>query len=166
MRRERMRVHAACLLYALLSASPAASARVEAPRDAAGFNGTWQMSVGPYAGELKLWAVDERTLRAEFQGFFYYQTVDDRMANLGEAIGTAVVDGDKASFTPRGSEGECVITLHLLSRGWMQAGQSGGCGFGWRVTAAGRYKRLYHGRPWFELSAAPPSDPGSSRTGA
>jgi hypothetical protein len=150
-----MRVLAAFLFIPLTATSYApAAARGASAEDASRFNGTWQMNAGPYSGEMKLWVVEPGTLRVEFAGSFSYGTAGGTKSDTDDAIGTAATEGQAAAFTPESAEGGCVITLRLQGRGWMQVEESGSCGFRGRVTAAGRYRRMDHLRPWFNQPTA------------
>ncbi|HEX2076159.1 MAG TPA: hypothetical protein VHG08_00570 [Longimicrobium sp.] len=136
----------ACALAAV-SCAPARGRGLQ-PLSASRFNGTWVMLEHPYQGELKLWAVNEHTLRVEFAGAYTYGTAGGSMADTSEGTGSATVRGETASFVPDRSDAECTITLRLRGRGWMRADQSGAC-FGRYVKAAGRYQRISRDRPWF-----------------
>lgn len=144
----------ASLACALAVASGAHAARGMEPADAERFNGTWRMDQDSRGGEMMLWALDARTLRVEFQGYVMMETARGSRPNMGIATGTGSVEGGKASFTPIGTAGECVITLHLRDAVWMKVEERGSCGFGEGVSSRGRYKRVSRTLPAFHASAS------------
>ena len=60
-----------------------------------------------------------------------------------------VIEGDTAIFKPEGAEEECRITLKFTG-GKLVVMQTGICGFGNNVTAAGTYKKVSGKKPKFE----------------
>jgi hypothetical protein len=112
---------------------------------AAQVNGTWKMKYG----EFKIWALGQQRLQIEFSGVYEYKTPLGPSANEGEGSGVATIKGDTAIFKPEGAEEECQITLKFAG-GKLVVTQTGICGFGHNVTAAGTYKRVSVKRPKFD----------------
>jgi len=111
---------------------------------AAQVNGTWQTKWG----EFKIWALGHQRLQVEFSGVYEYKTPRGPSANTGEGSGIATIEGDTATFKPEGAEEECRITLKFTGDKLVVT-QTGICGFGHNVTAAGTYKRISGKKPKF-----------------
>jgi hypothetical protein len=112
---------------------------------AAQVNGTWTSKYG----EFKIWALGHQRLQVEFSGVYEYKTPQGPTANTGEGSGIATIEGDTAIFKPEGAEEECQITLKF-TRGKLVVTQTGICGFGHNVAAAGTYKKVSAKKPKFE----------------
>jgi len=112
---------------------------------AAQVNGTWKTKYG----EFKIWALGQQRLQVEFSGVYEYKTAQGPTANTGEGSGIATIKGDTAIFKPEGAEEECRITLKFTG-GKLVVMQTGICGFGNNVTAAGTYKKVSGKKPKFE----------------
>jgi len=112
---------------------------------AAQVNGTWKMK----DGEFKIWALGRQRLQVEFSGVYDYKTPQGPSANEGQGSGIAMIEGDTAIFKPEGAEEECRITLKF-TRGRLVVTQTGICGFGFHVTAAGIYKKVSTKKPKFD----------------
>jgi hypothetical protein len=112
---------------------------------AAQVNGTWQTT----GGEIKIWALGHQRLQIEFSGVYEYKTSQGPSANTGEGSGIATIEGDTATFKPEGAEEECRITLRFTGNKLVVT-QTGICGFGHNVTAAGTYKRISAKKPKFD----------------
>ena len=112
---------------------------------AAQVNGTWQTK----HDEFKIWALGQQHLQIEFSGVYEYKTPQGPSANEGEGSGIATIEGDTAIFKPEGAEEECRITLKF-SDAKLVVTQTGICGFGNNVTAAGTYKRVSTKKPKFD----------------
>jgi hypothetical protein len=110
-------------------------------------NGTWKTKYG----EFKIWALGQQRLQIEFSGVYEYTTPQGPTANEGEGSGIATIKGDTAIFKPEGAEEECRITLKFTG-GKLVVAQTGICGFGHNVTAAGTYKKISARKPKFESS--------------
>ena len=108
-------------------------------------NGTWKTK----SGEFKIWALGHQRLQVEFSGVYEYKTPQGPTANTGEGSGIATIEGDTAIFKPEGAEEECRITLKF-SGGKLVVTQTGICGFGNNVTAAGTYKKVSAKKPKFD----------------
>jgi hypothetical protein len=112
---------------------------------AAQVNGTWKTKYS----EFKIWALGQQRLQIEFSGVYEYKTPQGPSANEGEGSGTATIEGDTAIFKPEGAEEECRITLKFTG-GKLVVTQTGVCGFGHNVSAAGTYKKVSAMKPKFE----------------
>jgi hypothetical protein len=99
---------------------------------AAQVNGTWKTKYG----EFKVWALGKQRLQIEFSGVYEYKTPQGPTANEGEGSGIATIEGDTAIFKPEGAEEECQITLKFTGSKLVVT-QTGICGFGHNVSAAG-----------------------------
>ena len=111
---------------------------------AAQVNGTWKTK---YC-EFKIWALGKQRLQIEFSGVYEYETPQGPTANEGEGSGFATIEGDTAIFKPEGAEEECQITLRFTG-GKLVVTQTGICGFGHNVSAAGTYKKASARKPKF-----------------
>ncbi len=112
---------------------------------AAQVNGTWKTK----GSEFKIWALGQQRLQIEFSGVYEYKTPQGPSANTGEGSGIATIQGDTAIFKPEGAEEECRITLKFTG-GKLVVTQTGICGFGNNVTAAGTYKKVSAKKPKFD----------------
>jgi hypothetical protein len=111
---------------------------------AAHVNGTWKTKYS----EFKVWAVGKQRLQIEFSGVYEYKTPQGPTANEGEGSGFATIKGDTAIFKPEAAEKECQITLRFTG-GKLVVTQTGICGFGHNVSAAGTYKKVSARKPEF-----------------
>jgi hypothetical protein len=112
---------------------------------AAQVNGTWKTS----NGEFKIWALGKQRLQIDFSGVYEYKTPQGPSANEGEGSGIATIEGDTAIFKPEGAEEECRISLKFTG-GKLVVTQTGICGFGHNVSAAGTYKKVSAKKPKFD----------------
>jgi len=112
---------------------------------AAQVNGTWKMK----GAEFKIWALGKQRLQIEFSGVYEYKTPQGPSANEGVGSGIATIEGDTAIFKPEDAEEECQITLKFTG-GKLVVTQTGICGFGHNVTAAGTYKKVSAQKPKFD----------------
>jgi len=112
---------------------------------AAQVNGTWKMN----GAEFKIWALGKQRLQIDFSGVYEYKTPQGPTANEGVGSGVATIEGDTAIFKPEGAEEECQITLKF-TRDKLVVTQTGICGFGHNVTAAGTYKKVSTEKPKFD----------------
>jgi len=124
-----------------------ATLRVNAEHDvtAAQVNGKWQLR----NNEFKIWALGQQKLQIEFFGTYEYKSPGGPTANTGEGSGIARIEGDTVIFKPDGAEDECQITLKFAGEKLIVT-QTGICGFGHNVTAAGTYKRVSAKKPKFD----------------
>jgi hypothetical protein len=143
-----MRKTAKVILISALCLAAASIVTTQAGKDtsvtAAQVNGTWKAKWG----EFKIWALGHQRLQVEFSGVYEYKTPMGPTANTGEGSGIATIEGDTAIFKPENAEDECRITLKF-SGGKLVVTQTGICGFGHNVTAAGTYKKISAKKPKF-----------------
>jgi hypothetical protein len=130
-----------------LAAASIVTARTDSGKSvtAAQVNGTWKTN----SGEFKIWALGQQRLQIEFSGTYEYKTPQGPSANEGEGNGIATIEGDTAIFKPEGAEEECRITLKFTG-GKLLVTQTGICGFGHNVSAAGTYRKVSAKKPKFE----------------
>lgn len=124
--------------------------KVEAQKivTAAQVNGTWACKTG----EFKILALGNQQLKVEFAGTYAYRDQNGNLtANVGEGRGIAMIEGDTATFKADPDEERCMITMKFTG-GKMIVTQTGICGFGHNVTAAGTYRRTSSAKPKFEES--------------
>src|ERR1044072_5061554 len=112
---------------------------------AAQINGTWKTKYG----EFKIWALDKQRLQIDFSGVYEYETPQGTTANEGVGSGVATIKGDTAIFKPEGAEEGCQISLKF-TRDKLVVTQTGICGFGHNVNAAGTYKKVSARKPKFD----------------
>ena len=108
------------------------------------FNGTWEAP----GAQLKLWALDEQRLQVEFRGEYEYDSPAGPMVNVGNGAGEAAVAHDTATFRPEEADADCAIAMTLIDSR-LDVTETGSCGFGLNVTAAGTYQRIDDDRPAF-----------------
>jgi hypothetical protein len=140
--RKTWKIWALCLAAASIITT---RAEKDTSVTAAQVNGTWQTK----GGEFKIWALGHQRLQVEFSGVYEYKTPMGPTANTGEGSGIATIEGDTATFKPEGAEEECSITLKFTGNKLVVT-QTGTCGFGHNVTAAGTYKKLSAKKPKFD----------------
>jgi hypothetical protein len=140
--RKTLRLSALCFAAASVLTTQAGG---DKSVTAAQVNGTWKTK----SGEFKIWALGQQRLQIEFSGVYEYKTPQGPSANEGEGSGVATIEGDTAVFKPEGAEEECQITLKFTG-GKLVVTQTGICGFGHNVIAAGTYKRVSTKKPKFE----------------
>jgi hypothetical protein len=141
MMRKTLRLWAVCFAAASITVQAGGDKSVTAVQ----VNGTWKTKYG----EFKIWALGHQRLQVEFSGVYEYKTLQGPSANEGQGSGIARIEGDTAIFKPEGAEEECQITLKFTGRKLVVI-QTGICGFGHNVTAAGTYKRVSINKPKFE----------------
>jgi hypothetical protein len=139
--RKTWKVWAVCLVAVSIVTMQAGS---EKSVTAAQVNGTWQTKWG----EFKIWALGHQRLQIEFSGVYEYKTSQGPTANSGEGSGIATIEGDTAIFKPENAEEECRVTLKFTGAKLVVT-QTGICGFGQNVTAAGTYKKVSAKKPKF-----------------
>lgn len=108
-------------------------------------NGTWRKK----SGEFKIWALGNQKLKVEFSGVYEYRNSAGLMANVGDAHGTAFIEGDTAVFKPEDILDGCKITMRFTDNK-LVVEQEGECEFGRHVTAQGTYRKASKGKPKFE----------------
>lgn len=116
-------------------------------------NGTWKNKGG---NEFRIWALGRQRLQVEFSGVYEYDSPAGPTANTGEGSGSATINGDIATFKPDEADDDCAIMLRF-SQNKLEVTQTGTCGFGLNVTAAGTYRRTSTRKPVFESTASEPA---------
>ncbi len=137
MNRALLALVVCCALLAVVLPVQRAKAGTETIVTAAQVNGTWQNKNGTF----KILALGKQRLQVSFSGIFRYNTPAGPSANEGEGSGIAFIEGDTATFKPEDAEDECVITMKF-TKDKLTVTQEGICGFGFRVTAAGIYRKV------------------------
>lgn len=130
-----------CLTAAAIVSAKASGGSVTAAQ----VNGTWKTN----HSEFKIWTLGQQRLQIEFSGVYEYRTPQGPTANEGEGSGIATIEGDTAVFKPEGAEEECRIILRFTG-GKLLVTQTGICGFGHNVSAAGTYKKVSAKKPAFD----------------
>lgn len=104
------------------------------------------------SSDIKILALGKGKLKVSFDLIYPFVDGTGQLeANVGQADGTATINGDTALFTS-GDNGECRITIKFVRAGVInvsQEGDSSGCGFGFNVSADGTYKKASSARPKF-----------------
>ncbi len=102
--------------------------------------------------EFRILALGKGKLRVAFSGIYMHMTASgEKMPNLGEASGEAIISGDTAIFRREDTK-QCTITIKFLTRGRLKVTQKGTdveCGFGNNVSADGDYKKISSAKPKF-----------------
>jgi hypothetical protein len=141
-------------LIFLFSATGAANAQERKSVSAAEASGTFRSAFrGKFKdsyNEIKILALGKGKLRVSFELIYPYVTGTGEMsANMGEAEGTAIIEGDTAVYSSD-EFGECKITIKFVKPGMIEVRQNGmdsDCGFGHNVTASGTYKKSSGTKP-------------------
>jgi len=117
---------------------------------AAQVNGTWRETSSNPKGittDFKIWAQGKGELAVEF----FANNAAKKFSN--SAKDTAMIEGAKAMFKPVGNQmnenNPCVMTL-TFSAAKLIVEESGECGWGAGVSAAGTYKRISTKKPVFD----------------
>jgi hypothetical protein len=84
--------------------------------------------------------------RSNFRKFTNTKRRRVQPLNEGEGSGVATIEGDTAIFKPEDAEEECQIALRFTG-GKLAVTQTGICGFGHNVSAAGTYKKVSARKP-------------------
>lgn len=132
------------VLSLLTPGTPPVNAYAQNIVTSAQVNGTWRYK----SNTLKVWALGQQKLKVEFLGTYEYKTQGGWMANAGSGNGTALIEGDTATFRPDGADEDCRITMKF-AKGKLIVEQEGGCGFGHNVIASGVYRKVSRGKPKF-----------------
>lgn len=112
---------------------------------------------GKYKGnynQILIQALGGHKLKIEMALTYPFQVNGQFSANVGEASGEAVIDGDTAVFVPDYStenNGACKITLRFSKPGTLTVSTEHNidCGFGLNVGADGTYKKTSSAKPKF-----------------
>ncbi len=119
--------------------------------------GTFRMNfTGKFKGNsnnIKIAALGGGKLQVSMDLVYPYEYKKGEMsANMGNADGTATINGDTATFKPDGTE-TCTITIKFLKLGVIKVTEDGGtdgCGFGHNVYSDGTYKKISSKKPNFD----------------
>jgi hypothetical protein len=100
--------------------------------------------------EILIQALGGNKLKVEMNLVYPYESGAGLTANIGEAVGEAVIQGDTAVFTPEYGP-SCKITLKFSRPGALIVTTENNldCGFGHNVSADGTYKKTNSARPKF-----------------
>jgi hypothetical protein len=137
------------LLTAVLFSAEGLQAQNRRSVGAAEATGTFRSKEG---SEFKILALGKNKLKVQFSGIYEYKYKGEPIANIGEASGTAVIQGDTAVFKPEGTEG-CTITIKFLPNQTikvLQSGSDAACGFGHNVYADDTYRKTSRRKPVFK----------------
>jgi len=141
-------------LIFLFSATGTVNAQSRKSVGAAKVSGTFRSYFsGKFKGsynEIKILARGKGKLRVAFDLVYpYIDGAGDESANMGNASGTAIIEGDTAVYSTD-EYGQCTITIKFVKRGTIEVAQStddGACGFGFNVKADGTYKKSSGAKP-------------------
>ena len=135
----------AALHFPSLAEPPKERAAASKDVTASQVNGTWRCR----KNTIKVWALGGGKLQVDVDCIFEYKSsAYGPMANLGQAAGTAKIEGDTAVFIPTDDEKDGKITMRFVG-GKMIVEQTGTCGFGHRVYATGTYEKVSAKKPKF-----------------
>ena len=102
--------------------------------------------------EVKILSIGRGELRVSFELVYpYVDGMGEMSANMGEAEGTATIEGDTAVYSSD-EFGQCQITIKFVKPAEIEITQEGSdsdCGFGHNVTADGTYKKTSSVKPKF-----------------
>jgi hypothetical protein len=105
--------------------------------------------------EILIQPLGNNKIRIEMELVYPY-VAKGAMANFGTATGHAVINGDTAVFIPndaitRDDSESCKITLRFTRPGTLvvTTENSLACGFGFNVSADGRYRKTSGAKPQF-----------------
>lgn len=111
---------------------------------------------GKYKGnsnEIQIQALGNNKVKIGFDLVYPYTMANgDLMANVGQALGEAEINGDEAVFTDS-EGGTCSIRVKFVKPGVIKVTQEqegAGCGFGMNVSAEGTYKKVSSVKPKFD----------------
>lgn len=108
--------------------------------------------------EILIQALGRNKLKVEMGLTYPYQTANGEWtANLGEAGGVAVIEGDTAIFVPDNLDNpteenkKCQITMRFTKPGTLLVTSENNinCGFGHNVSADGTYQKVIGAKPKF-----------------
>ena len=107
--------------------------------------------------EILIQALGRNKLKVEMGLTYPYQVNAEWSANIGEASGVAVIEGDTAIFVPDNLDNpteenkKCKIMLKFtkLGRVLVTTENNINCGFGLNVSADGTYQKVNGAKPMF-----------------
>jgi hypothetical protein len=150
----------AFLLFVCIGAEPAVFAQRKAVSGVE-VTGTFRSYFkGKYKGsynEILIQALGGHKLKIEMGLTYPFQVNGELSANVGEASGEAVINGDTAVFVPEYStenNNPCKITLRFSKPGTLivTTENNNDCGFGLNVSADGTYIKTSSVRPKFDAN--------------
>lgn len=104
------------------------------------------------ANEIKILALGKGRLKVSFDLVYPYVDGNGELsANIGEIDGFATISGNTAVFASD-EFGRCRINIRFVRTGTIEVFDTdggSGCGFGFNVSAGGRYKRVSKLKPKF-----------------
>ena len=104
--------------------------------------------------EILIRALANNKIRIEMELVYPY-VANGALANFGTATGHAVINGDTAVFVPddtvTGGTEPCKITIRFTKPGTLVVSTENNlaCGFGFNVSADGRYRKVSGAKPQF-----------------
>ncbi|NJM54257.1 MAG: hypothetical protein HC846_13280 [Blastocatellia bacterium] len=103
------------------------------------------------SSEFKILALGKGKLKVEFFTALKLGSDGDARGNTADGMGTAVINGDTAFFTPTNQQAEeCVIKIKFVKLGQIKITQEGDCGFiSDSISTEGTYKRTSAAKPKF-----------------
>lgn len=141
-----------CLIFTFQSSAQTSRKSVSAAEVNGTFRDYFTGKFKENSNEIKVLALGKRKLKISFD--LVYPFIDgtgEMSANMGEAEGSAEINGDTAVFTSSESGG-CKITIKFVKPGSLKVTQNGAdsqCGFGFNVSASGNYRKVNGAKPKF-----------------
>ena len=116
--------------------------------------GTFKSNFSGNSNEILIQALGHNKLKIEMLLAYQFKVNGQRTVHTGTASGEAVIRGDAAVFTPNevaAGDNPCKITLKFSRPGTLIVTTENNldCGFGFNVSADGRYKKLSGAKPKF-----------------
>ena len=104
--------------------------------------------------EILIQALGGNKLKVEMSLIYPYKANREALANVGEASGEALINGDTAIFVPdyaKENNNACRITLKFTKPGTLVVTTENNldCGFGFNVEADGTYRKRSAAKPKF-----------------
>jgi hypothetical protein len=137
------------IVLCLLAANGIASAQSAKVITGARANGTYRHN----DSVIRILALGHHKLRIQLDLIYEYKSKYGQEANVGQAIGEAVIEDDVANFHPLGFP-VCNMTIKFVAGNKIRVTQdreAADCGFGQHVFANGTYAKVKSGRPKFEI---------------
>lgn len=106
--------------------------------------GTWRFE----QDEFKILLIKNRKLKIEYAGLWEYKYQGQPIANIGEAKGFAILNGNKAIFKID-EKPKCEMVLKFTKRKLIVE-DNGQCEFGRHVNPGGVYRRIAFKKPKFD----------------
>src|SRR5262249_46297002 len=143
------------VLISANSASPAQRKSVSRDEVTGTFRSYFTGSARGSYNEILVQALGANKLKIEMSLIYPYKANKQSLANVGQATGEAVIDGDTAVFVPdyaKENKNECRITLKFSKPGTLIVTTENNldCGFGFNVEADGTYRKTSSAKPKFD----------------